>query len=287
MEIVLISVIAMISRIILLGAERIFLKKLERYDSVVIAGLFFLIAAVFLTPVFFVVKNLSWELFVRGYPALISSLLYAVGFFFYVRAIALEDTSLIAPLYNSSLLWLMMFGFVFLGENVTIFRIIGAISIFLGMFILYPGSISQKLQAIRGSQGSIYMIIGSVFLAIGRTIDAYSIRSVDPRFYAFLINLYVGVYLLIYSLLQGKFTIIVESFQFDWKNLIYAGITNGWSYLFLLIAIQGLELTVAEPLSLLSIFVTAFLGKRIFGENVSHRIPGMVIIVVGAFLLFL
>ena len=58
------------------------------------------------------------------------------------------------------------------------------------------------------------------------------------------------------------------------------------AYLFLLVAIPYLQVTVAEPLSLLSIFVTAYLAKRYLGEEVKERIPGIVIILIGSFLLF-
>ena len=53
----------------------------------------------------------------------------------------------------------------------------------------------------------------------------------------------------------------------------------------LLIAITGLEVTVAEPASLLSVFVTAFLARVILKEEVKERLPGMVLIVLGAMLL--
>jgi len=286
-----VSVLAAISlgvRITLLGAERIFLKKLERYDSIIIAGLFFLIAAIFLTPVFLVISHLDFQLlFWESRLALVSSFFYAFGFFFYVSAISLEDTSLIAPLYNSSLFWIMLLGAIFLDETVTIFRIFGGLLIFLGVFLLYGGSLREKIEAIKSSTGSIYMIIGSIFLAVGRTIDTSASRASDPRFYAFAINLYVGIYLLISGVLLGRSSDVLRSLREEPKNLILAGLTNGWSYLFLLIALQTLDLSLAEPLSLLSIFVTAFLAKLIFDEDVIKRLPAMFVILAGAVLLFL
>ena len=286
MELSFLAATALGLRITLLGLERIFLKKLDRYDSVVIASLFFLLAAVFLTPIFFIIHDPILVLIYHALPALISSLFYAIGFFLYVRAIALEDTSLIAPLYNSSLFWIMILGATILGEKVTYIRVSGGVFIFIGVFLLYGGSITEKIQAIRNSRGSILMLIGSIFLAVGRTIDAAAVQTVDPSFYAFAINLTVGIYLFLFSVTTGRTADIFKSLREEPKNLVFAGITNGWSYLFLLVALQSIDLSIAEPLSLLSIFVTAGFAKIIFDEQVIKRIPAMFVILFGAILLF-
>jgi hypothetical protein len=44
--------------------------------------------------------------------------------------------------------------------------------------------------------------------------------------------------------------------------------------------------TIAEPASLLSIFVTAFLAKKFLEEHVRERMPGIIIIVFGSIFLF-
>jgi transporter family protein len=285
-EVSALALLALGLRITLLGLERIYLKKLERFDSIVIASLFFLIASLFLTPILLVTTDPFIEMLKGSQSALISSAFYSIGFFLYVQAISLEDTSLIAPLYNSSLLWVLIFGFVFLDELVTPLRILGAVMIFVGVFFLYQGKLQDKLRAIKASTGSLYMILGSVFLAIGRTIDASAVRDVDPRFYALALNFYVGFYLLIGSLIWKRQADIFRSIREEPKNLVLAGITNGWSYLFLLIALQTIDLSIAEPLSLLSIFVTAFFAKIILGEDVRQRIPAMIVILVGSVVLF-
>jgi uncharacterized membrane protein len=53
----------------------------------------------------------------------------------------------------------------------------------------------------------------------------------------------------------------------------------------LLMALVGLEVTVAVPASLLSVFITAILSKLILKEEIKERILGMVFMVSGAILL--
>lgn len=217
--------------------------------------------------------------------AFISSIIYTFGFFAYVKALSEEDASLIAPLYNSSLLWLLFLGLVFLGENVGILRALGGISMFIGVFFLYSGNIIEKIQKIKSSRASLLMIGGSFFLALGRTVDTYAIRKIDSRLYAFSILLFAGLFFLIIAIYTKRYDDGIRALQNNLRTVILAGISNGWAYVMLLIAISGLEVTVAEPASLLSVFVTAFLARMILKEEIKERFPGMFLMVFGAILL--
>jgi transporter family protein len=272
----------------MVGAERIFLKQLEEYDVLIISAIFFLGASLFLSPIFLFIpqENLLTGLGDLKF-AFLSSIIYTFGFFSYVKAISTEDTSLIAPLYYSSLIWLLLLGSLILDEDVTILRALGGVTMFGGVFFLYSGSISERVQKIRSSSASLLMIGGSLFLAIGRTVDTYAIRSIDERIYAFAINLFSGLIFLVLSIIMNRYSDGIIAIQTKPKAVIMAAVTNGWAYLMLLIAISGLEVTVAEPASLLSIFVTAFMAKKVLGEEINERIPGMVLMIVGAIMLFI
>ncbi len=285
----IVGYIALLARIIMLGLERIVLKFMNEYDSTAVASLFFLFAALFLTPVFFFVPVGVYSIFI---PSLIlltltSSLVYSFGFYAYVRAISVGDTSLVAPLYNSSLLWLLLMSFLFLDEDITLYSVSGGIIMFAGMMLLYPGSIKSKLNAIRESKSSMYMIAGSIFIAIGRTIDTYIIQTIDEKLYAFLSNLFIGLFLLLLVIYQSNTQQIRNILRDKRKIIVLSGALNGWSYLFLLIAISFLGVTIAEPTSLLSVFVTAYFAKRFLDEKVKERIPGMILMIIGAILLFI
>ncbi|MHA2305193.1 MAG: EamA family transporter [Candidatus Hodarchaeales archaeon] len=286
MDLVIISFFALSLRIFLLGAERIFLKQLEEYDSLIISALFFLAGSFFILPIFLFIPI---EILLTGLEdlifAFISSIVYIFGFFAYVKALSEEDASLIAPLYNSSLFWLLFLGLTFLGENVGVFRVLGGIMMFIGVFFLYSGKITEKIQKIKSSKASLLMICGSFFLALGRTIDTYAIRTIDPRLYAFSILFFAGLMFLIIAICTKRYHDGVSALQNNLRTVILAGISNGWAYVMLLIAILGVGVTVAEPASLLSVFVTAFLAKIILKEKIIERFPGIVLMVFGAFLL--
>ena len=131
------------------------------------------------------------------------------------------------------------------------------------------------------------MIFGSSFIAVGRTIDTFIIRTIDARIYAIMSNLFIGIILLGFALYKKQGAEIPRIFKEKPRTIILAGLVNGWSYLALLIAISILEVTVAEPASLLSVFVTAFLAKRLLDENIEERIPGTILMLIGAIILLI
>lgn len=175
---------------------------------------------------------------------------------------------------------------MFLDENINVFRIIGVVIMFIGVFFLYPGRIKYKIDSIRSSQGSILMIVGSLFIALGRTIDAYAINNIDGRLYAWFINFTIGIIMLIISAFRGKLGIGVQMIKEKPKKVFMAAFTNGWGYLMLLFALIAIDVTIAVPASLLSIFVTAYIAKTILKENVEERLIGMILMILGSVLLF-
>ncbi|MCY3412360.1 MAG: EamA family transporter [Candidatus Heimdallarchaeota archaeon] len=278
----------MIIRIVFVGSERIFLKFLDDFESSVVASQFFLLAALFLSPILLFLPSSSLQLSPTLWiMTLVSSISYSIGFYAYVQAIKIGETSLIAPLYNSSLLWLLIIGGIFLNENVTPLRVLGGMTMFLGLFYLYPGPLKEKIVAIKSSSSSLLMIGGSIFIALGRAMDTYIIQSVDSRFYAILSNLFIGSIILLVVIIQHRLPDLKLIWTEKKKPIIMAGLVNGWGYFFLLLAIIDLEVTVAEPASLLSVFVTAYLAKKYLKEETKEKLLGMVIMFLGAVLLFI
>ncbi|MFW6324828.1 MAG: EamA family transporter, partial [Desulfovibrionales bacterium] len=68
---------------------------------------------------------------------------------------------------------------------------------------------------------------------------------------------------------------------------LLSGAINGFSYLFLLVALQHIEVSVAEPASMLGMVVTVLLSGWIFKEKILDRLVGVLVMIAGTWLLFL
>ncbi len=278
---------ALLGRITLLGYEKILVKRLvNNATSGATAFLYFFIAALSLLPV------LSFSSFPKDFtfllPLFISSLLYAIAYLFYVKAFSLGEVSLVAPLYNLNLIFLLILTTLFLGEKLTLTKICGVFLILYGASLLnQEKNITLSFLSLFKKDASFYMLLSSFFIACGRTVDGYIISHVAPIIYAFGINLGISLFILLYLIFiketKGIITLFIEKPSLS----IQLGFINSYSYLLLLFAFTQIDVSIAEPLSMLSIVVTVIFAYLIFGEKIRKRLVASSIMVGGAWLLFL
>jgi len=67
--------------------------------------------------------------------------------------------------------------------------------------------------------------------------------------------------------------------------MVIGGAINGAAYLFLLVAIKSIELSIVEPLVNLSIILAMALAALIFREKLLEKLPGGLLVILGGWLL--
>jgi bacterial/archaeal transporter family protein len=276
---------ALAGRILLLGTERVLLKGLtaER-DAVAAASLFFGLGAVTLLPLA-IGQHLPGEsaLYVRPLAAI---LVYSLAFALYVGALRVGDATIVAPLYHGNGFFILLLAVVFLGEPLTILRVLG-----LALIVIGAGTLEARLgipdpRALLARADARMMILSAALLAIGRVIDKGALDHFEPRLYAFLTNAGIALVLLLYLTARGRLAGLRLARERPLLTLA-AGAVNGISYLLLLVALTTLDVSVAEPASGVSIVITAILARMFFGERLGWRLLGGLVLVAGAWLLFL
>jgi uncharacterized membrane protein len=88
-------------------------------------------------------------------------------------------------------------------------------------------------------------------------------------------------------LIRGKTKTILKVFNKKPILSITSGIINGFSYLFLLYAMQQIDLSLAEPLTNLSLVLTLLFSLLFFKENIMEKLPGSILILLGGWFLYL
>jgi uncharacterized membrane protein len=247
--------------------------------------LFFIFGALILTPmaVFIPIKNIIFLL-----PCYGSSLLYTVYSYSFVTSLATGETSLVTPIYSLNGLILLIFAFLFLSEPFTITKIIGVILMIIGVSLL---------KDVRNPFYSVRYIISDIpsrmmFLAVtsqclGRIIDKYYLPNVHPITYSTILYFFIAFNLLIILLIRGKTRTILKVFNKKPGLSITSGLINGFSYLFLLYAMQQIDLSLAEPLTNLSLVLTLLFSLLFFKENIIEKLPGSILILFGGWFLYL
>jgi len=247
--------------------------------------LFFIFGAMILTPLaFFIpIKNLIFL-----FPCYGSSVLYTVYSYYFVTSLATGETSLVTPIYSLNGLILIIFSFFFLSEPFTLTKIIGVILMIVGVSLL---------KDIRNPFYSVRYIITDIpsrmmFLAVtsqclGRIIDKYYLPNVHPVTYSTILYFFIAFNLLVILLIREKTKTILKVFKKKPIISIISGLINGFSYLFLLYAMQQIDLSLAEPLTNLSLVLTLLFSLLFFKENVIEKIPGSFLILLGGWFLYL
>lgn len=278
------------ARIIFIAFEKIVVRMLgDRQGNIDFnlsaTFLFFIFGAIILTPLasFIPITNIIFLL-----PCYGSSVLYTVYSYSFVTSLATGETSLVTPIYSLNGLILVIFSFIFLSEPFTLTKIIGVILMIVGVSLL---------KDIRNPFYSVRYIITDIpsrmmFLAVtsqclGRIIDKYYLPNVHPVTYSTILYFFIAFNLLVILLIRRKTRTIFKVFKKKPVLSITSGLINGFSYLFLLYAMQQIDLSLAEPLTNLSLVLTLLFSLLLFKENVVEKIPGSFLILFGGWFLYL
>lgn len=281
----LLGYLTLLGRIFLLGYERIIVKQFSRdADSVAATFWFFSLSALALAPLlFFVPLPTDWSFL---YFPLVAGLLYAVGDGLYVRSLSIGEVSLVGPLYNFNVFFLLALSVVFLDEPFTALKLLGLVLLIYGAsFLNRQKDLFTSLSALFSDPACRMMLISSFIVAIARTVDGLAVRNVDPVVYVFFNSIAVSSYLLVYLAFRGRLGVTLALFRTRPRQAVVVGAVNGYAYLLLLLAFTQLPVSVAEPASLLSMVVAVILAGRLLKEDIRQRLLGVGVMVVGAWLL--
>lgn len=293
------AVAALAGRVALLGYERIVAKQLTAGRTVAGATfLFFAVGSVLWAPALLWTGLLPLD--ILGYASL-ASLVYAAAFLLYIGALERSDASLIGPLYHTSILVVIVLSWIALGEDVTALRALGGALLLYGATMLRregsPWAIVRSAKRLLQDTGARMMLVGATLLGTGRIVDKWiitriasdvSLSAVGPAAaYGILETALIAAWLAIALVATGRMRPTLELARERPVPAVVSGTINMGSYILLLVAFTGLDASIADPASSVSMVVTVLLAGLLFDEPWRERLPGAVVMVVGAWLLFL
>ncbi len=278
----------LILRVLLLGLERPLGKRtVEGFHPLSGALVFFGLASVLHIPplifliIFYPPENFNFLPF-----SILNAILSVIAFFFYIRSLRDGEVSLISPLYSVSVLFVFFLPIIFKRELFTWWKLFGAILIFIGATWLKPKTNPFdsfiNLAKYRPAQD---MILCAGILSLGRLIDNYA-ADINPYYYALFGSLSLSIIFLLINFVSGTFDQARKLYRKRWKIAWLNGLVNGYAY-FTLVAVLGLgvDLSVAEPVSSISMIVSVIMGHLMFKEKIEARLFASILIIGGVFAL--
>jgi len=279
--------LALAGRILLTGYEKIIFKQVgQNSGSEEAVFLIFSTGTVFLAPFVFTVPPPESYGFL--WICLLAGLVYTVQTVFYIKALSRGEASLVAPVYYFGLFFLLFLTTVFLDESLDALKILGIVLLIYGMsFLNRKQHILHSIKAVLKDKACQFMTLSSLLVAVGRTIDGFMVRTVHPIVYTFSLCIATLIFLFIHLLLTRRLGAAGKLFRQKWRVGATAGAVDCYSYLLLMFAITRIEVSIAEPASMLGMIATVVLAHLILRERIRERLVGVVVMIAGAWLLFL
>jgi len=198
------------------------------------------------------------------------------------KGLKLIEASEHTILLTSSKIWLIIGAIFLLQENFTIWKLIGAMTILIGVLIT-----EWKKQKFVFNAGAIYVLIAAFLYAAGEIFAFYILRNFD----AIVFMVYTSFLCLITLLLIKPSVIKRISFYFKPKFALYiiaVSISDTLATLFVFLAYQtGRNALQIGPLMASQTIVTVLLALIILKEtdHLPQKILGAFTVVIGSILL--
>ncbi len=248
------------------------INKCARQKEVPI-GSYLIIQSVFYTLVVLVLALLSggiqWQ---RG--DVIFSLLGAVfgfaGFTLMLHSLTHGHASVNYAIFRSSFVFSAAAAVLFLNERLYPAKIIGMIFAGLAIFLFFYGPKKQP-RLFR----SLVIALGAMFVAAGFqfVVKLSTLHFSSSLSFILLMNIFFGVFVLIYNLVFRNFRFPKATFSLAPAN----GILMALGTLFYVTALQSGELSNAMPIIQLSFIITAMLSALFLQENINlHKVFGII-----------
>ncbi len=239
--------------------QRIILKNADPYayslvTQLISVLLFFILA----------LPHLSFPTELKAWLSLgIAGFLWSLVSFSSYTAQKKTDVSLMEPLSQSKLLWVLLFGMLILGEVVVFQRVLGTGIIFMGVCLLlyHPEKKWEKLS----DAGVKWTLSAALLDALVAIADKATLQWFHPTVYGFLVYLIpLIIFIPFYPARKGHVSYLLTN---HWLGTLFAIVLSTASYYFTLQAYALADVTFVYPLLRLGTLITVFGGIFFLGER--------------------
>lgn len=228
----------------------------------------------------------------------LSGLATGASWLCYFKALQIGDVNKVTPVDKSSTVLTMILAFIFLREEITLWKFVCMVTIGAGTYLMIDrkkvikttqeNKISQEIIPKAGADSShscawlIFAVLSAVFASLTSILGKVGISGVDS-------NLGTAIRTVV-VLIMAWVVVFVTGAQKELKHvdkrsagfLVLSGITTGMSWLCYYKALHDGPASVVVPIDKLSILVTVFFSWAVLGEKLSLRAgAGLILITAG------
>lgn len=198
----------------------------------------------------------------------------------YFKALQLGNVNKVTPIDKSSTILTMALAMIFLGEKITVLKVISIVLIGIGTYLMIEKK-EDKKQA-KGNKWLIFAFGSAIFASLTSILGKVGIDGVESNLGTAIRTIVVLIMAWVVVFATKKQNEIKDIDKRSWKFLLLSGLTTGLSWLCYYKALQDGEASIVVPIDKLSIVITIAFSYFILKEKLNKKsLLGLVLIVVG------
>jgi len=220
----------------------------------------------------------------------------AAGFFFflyqYFVAISYEkgDLTLVYPLTVTGPVYIVIWGYLFLGERISMIGAFGIILIIYGATTLQTDSFivfsRTKHLFINRQTGAMTALCAAFFYSLGAVADKIGVMSGNIFLYTMNLSVFMLIFHLIRMVFQGEAASVVQEFKVNLLVVLGGGMAMLLSFITFRIGLQEVYASYASALRQVSTIFGLAVGYFLFKETLTlRRVISSLLIFAGAILI--
>ncbi len=226
---------------------------------------------------------------------ILSGLATGASWLCYFRALQIGDVNKVTPIDKSGTVLTMLLAFVFLGEKITLLKIIAMILIGTGTYLM----IQKKAVSVQNNEEEtqisefrkqhewiIFAFASTIFASLTSILGKVGIEGVDSNLGTAIRTVVVLIMAWIVVFITGKQHTVKEVNARKGLFLILSGIATGASWLCYYHSLQMGDASVVVPIDKLSILVTIAFSFIVLKEKLTFKSSaGLISMVAGTLIL--
>jgi len=270
------------------------LKREHSLEYVVVLSIFNLIVAAFLWP--WVNFNISGVMLLWLYGA---SIFGSLSLWFVAKALRHLDVSVVSPQMTLSVVFALIFAFIFLGETVSAAQAIGIIILVGGSLLLTREALhtmpfanhaaltyikKKKTRSVHFYQ--LLILAAMALLGASAVMDKFILNNISVYTFTFYIHIFLAFnHLIIYGIVNKGFKNLSKGLNKAGWLIVIIAILTLFSRLALAEALAIASVALVIPLKRISSVITTMLGGKLFHERgITIRTVIAIVMVIGVWL---
>lgn len=229
---------------------------------------------------------LSWRLLLLGAAGSVCFVLYHL---FTGRAYRQGDLSLTYPLAQTAMLYVPLWGVLFLGEHISFFALAGILLIAFGAYCLQLrrvtwSEVSRPFRNLRDGSVQAALAAGLVY-SFGAVVDKTGVREFDPLHFTYVLVMFMLALLTGYMLQPRCRGRLMAEWRSSRGLVLWSGPVMLCSFLSFRFGLNLAPMSYAVPVRQASLLIGVLIGVLCLGESCGRiRFASTMLILSGVFL---